>query len=86
MSPCSSSGLATFGLLYCVQPVMPELARAFGLSPAGASLSLSAATGVMAVAMILAGALSETTGRRRVMSVSLAAAAASTVAAAFAPN
>lgn len=80
------AGLATFGLLYCVQPVMPDLAQSFGLSPAGASLSLSAATAVMAVAMILAGALSETTGRRRLMSVSLAAAAGSTVAAAFAPN
>ncbi len=43
------AGLATFGLLYCVQPVMPDLARAFGLSPAGASLSLSAATGDLAV-------------------------------------
>ena len=40
---------ATFALLYCVQPLMPLFARAFSISPAAASLSLSAATGVLAV-------------------------------------
>jgi len=43
---------ATFALLYCVQPLMPTFTRAFSISPAAASLSLSAATGVLAVAMI----------------------------------
>jgi MFS transporter, YNFM family, putative membrane transport protein len=80
------AGLGTFALLYCVQPLMPDLARTFSLSPAGASLSLSAATGVMAVAMFGAGALSERFGRKRVMTLSLASAAGATVAAAFAPN
>ena len=37
---------ATFAVLYCVQPLMPGFARAFSISPAAASLSLSAATGV----------------------------------------
>ena len=46
---------ATFALLYCVQPLMPLFTRAFSISPAAASLSLSAATGVLAVAMIFAG-------------------------------
>ena len=36
---------ATFALLYCVQPLMPTFTRAFSISPAAASLSLSAATG-----------------------------------------
>ena len=42
---------ATFAVLYCVQPLMPGFASAFSISPAAASLSLSATTGVLAVAM-----------------------------------
>jgi MFS transporter, YNFM family, putative membrane transport protein len=77
---------ATFALLYCVQPLMPLFTRAFSISPAAASLSLSAATGVLAVAMIFAGTLSDVLGRKTVMTASLAAAAAATLAASFAPN
>jgi YNFM family putative membrane transporter len=77
---------ATFALLYCVQPLMPLFTRAFSISPAAASLSLSAATGVLAVAMIFAGTLSDTIGRKSMMTASLAAAAAATLAASFAPN
>ena len=72
---------ATFALLYCVQPLMPLFARAFSISPAAASLSLSAATGVLAVAMIFAGTLSDVFGRKAIMTASLAAAAAATLAA-----
>ncbi len=79
-------GVATFALLYCVQPLMPALARAFSLTPAAASLSLSATTGVLAVAMFGAGALSDAVGRKAVMAASLAAAAAATCVIAFAPN
>ncbi len=80
------SGLATFALLYCVQPMLPAFVRAFSLTPAAASLSLSVATAVLAVAMFGAGALSDAYGRKTVMAISLAAAAAATLAAAFAPN
>jgi YNFM family putative membrane transporter len=77
---------ATFAMLYCVQPLMPSFTRAFSISPAAASLSLSAATGVLAVAMIFAGTLSDALGRKTVMTASLAAAAATTLAASFSPN
>ena len=77
---------ATFGMLYCVQPIMPAFARTFSVSPAAASLSLSATTGVLAVALFGAGALSDAVGRKTVMAASLAAAAAATVAIAFARN
>jgi YNFM family putative membrane transporter len=77
---------ATFALLYCVQPLMPLFTRAFSISPAAASLSLSAATGVLAIAMIFAGTLSDTIGRKAMMTASLGAAAAATLAASFAPN
>jgi YNFM family putative membrane transporter len=78
-------GFATFALLYCVQPMLPAFAQSFALSPAGASLSLSATTGVLAVALFAAGALSDAFGRKRV-AASLAAAALATLATAFAPN
>ena len=77
---------ATFALLYCVQPLMPGFARAFSISPAASSLSLSATTGVLAVAMVFAGSLSDAFGRKAVMTASLAAAAAATLAVALSPN
>ncbi len=80
------SGLSTFALLYCVQPMLPEFVRAFALTPAAASLSLSVSTAVLAVAMFGAGALSDAYGRKSVMAVSLIAAAAATLASAFSPN
>ncbi len=77
---------ATFAMLYCVQPLLPSFTRAFSISPAAASLSLSAATGVLAVAMLFSGTLSDALGRKTVMAASLAAAAAATLAVSFAPN
>ena len=66
-----AAGFATFGLLYCVQPLMPEFSRDYGVSEAGAALSLSLTTGVLAFAMLFAGALSDAWGRKSVMVVSL---------------
>ncbi|MGO4700021.1 MFS transporter [Dyella sp. 2RAB6] len=66
-----AAGIATFGLLYCVQPLMPEFSKDFGVNAAGAALSLSLTTGVLAFAMLVAGALSDAWGRKSVMTVSL---------------
>lgn len=66
-----AAGFATFGLLYCVQPLMPEFSRHYGVSEAGAALSLSLTTGVLAFAMLFAGALSDAWGRKSVMVASL---------------
>ena len=68
-----AAGIATFGLLYCVQPLMPEFSKDFGVNAAGAALSLSVTTGVLAFAMLLAGAVSDAWGRKSVMTVSLLA-------------
>ncbi|MEV8519680.1 MFS transporter [Dyella marensis] len=68
-----AAGIATFGLLYCVQPLMPEFSKDFGVNAAGAALSLSVTTGVLAVAMLVAGAVSDAVGRKSVMTVSLLA-------------
>ncbi|HEX7817371.1 MFS transporter [Dyella sp.] len=66
-----AAGLATFGLLYCVQPLMPEFSRHYVISEATSALSLSVTTGVLAVAMLFAGGVSDAWGRKPVMVVSL---------------
>ena len=80
------AGFATFSLLYCVQPVLPELAAHFGLGAASSSLALSVSTGCLAAAIFLAGALSEGRDKRRLMFVSMALASLCNVAAAVAPT
>ncbi|MDD2309252.1 MAG: MFS transporter [Desulfuromonadaceae bacterium] len=65
------AGFVTFITLYDVQPLLPIFAKEFGVSPAVASLPLSFATVALAVGMLIAGTVSETLGRRRVMAVAL---------------
>ena len=65
------AGYATFSLIYCVQPLLPELARDFAVSPAESSLALSLATGFLAFAILLAGAVSEAFGRKQLMFASM---------------
>jgi YNFM family putative membrane transporter len=81
-----AAGFATFVLLYCVQPLMPVFAAAFGVSAAASSLTLSLTTGVLAPMLIVAGSLSEAGSRKSVMALSLTASAALSVAAALAPD
>lgn len=81
-----AAGFATFGLLYCVQPLMPEFSRDYGVSEAGAAMSLSLTTGVLAVAMLFAGALSDAWGRKAVMVVSLLSSALLVLVTAMMPN
>ena len=79
-------GFAIFELLYCVQPLLPEFARAFALSPASASLAVSVSTIVMASSLVLSGLAADRYGRKPVMVASLVGSALCTLAAAAAPN
>ena len=81
-----SAGLSTFGLLYCVQPLLPVFAAEFRLNAAGASLAVSAATMGLAFGLLFASALSDRWGRKPVMTGALYAAALLTVIAAAAPT
>src|SRR5471032_588064 len=78
-----SAGLATFALLYCVQPILPVLSHDFGVSPASSSLTLSLSTGLMAVGLLFTGPVSDAVGRKSVMVVALMLAAACTLICAF---
>jgi len=62
-----AAGFVTFVTLYDVQPLLPVFAAEFGVSAALSSLPLSLATCTMAVSMLVAGTLSETWGRKRIM-------------------
>jgi YNFM family putative membrane transporter len=81
-----AAGFATFALLYAVQPLLPVFSAAFGVTEAASSLSLSLTTGVLAVALLFASALSEVLGRRPVMLAALFAASLLTLASAFASS
>jgi YNFM family putative membrane transporter len=79
-------GFAIFELLYCVQPLLPEFARRFGLTPASASLAVSVSTVAMASSLFFGGLAAERFGRKPVMVASLIASALGTLAAALAPS
>lgn len=80
------AGFATFALMYCVQPLLPEFARDFRIDAATASLALSLTTGFMGLAMLVVSVVSESLGRRGLMIGSMLLAAVLTVASAFAPS
>lgn len=79
-------GFVTFSTLYCTQPLLPALSRELRVAPAEASLSLSVATGAMAVSLLLAGSLSDAWGRTRLMAASLVAASSLLLPVAAAPG
>ncbi|HEV8023146.1 MAG TPA: MFS transporter [Candidatus Lustribacter sp.] len=80
------AGFATFASLYDVQPLLPALAREFAVTPATASLALSASTLALAGALFVAGSLSEALGRKLPIVVSLAVSSAITFLCALVPN
>jgi MFS transporter, YNFM family, putative membrane transport protein len=80
------AGYATFSLLYCVQPLLPAFSAAFGVSPAQSSLSLSFTTAALALAVFVAGFVSEGWSRHRLMTLSLTVSALLTMGVAVAPQ
>lgn len=76
----------TFASLYSTQPLIPLLAKQFHVSPASASLSLSLTTGALAVCMLIISMVSESKGRKPIMTVSLMLSALLSILAAFSPS
>ena len=66
-----AAGMATFSLLYATQALLPQLVDAFATTPSQASLTVSVATGALALAVLPLATLSESFGRRRTMVTSL---------------
>lgn len=82
----TTAGFATFLLMYCVQPLLPQFTREFGVSAATASLSLSLTTALLGVAMLVASFASDLVGRRPLMVASMLLAGGVTLVSAFAPG
>lgn len=80
------AAFSTFALLYCVQPLLPQLARVFRVSPTESSLALSIPTAGLGIALLFGGSVSEVLGRKSVMCASLIASAALMILAAIAPG
>lgn len=81
-----AAGLATFAMLYSTQPLLPELARVFQVSPSQSAFSVSLATLGLGLALLVAGPVSEVLGRTKLMRWSVAVAAAIAVLCTLAPN
>lgn len=80
------AGFGTFVLLYCTQPLLPLFSREYRINAEEASLAVSLATGPMAIALLVAGALSDHFGRRAIMMTSLLLAAILTLVSAMVPG
>lgn len=81
-----AGGFSTFALLYCLQPLIPELTLGFRITPAEGSLSLSVTTMAMALTMLFVGSLSDAWGRKLIMTLSLVSASIIAIIAAFSAN
>ncbi|WP_338587091.1 MFS transporter [Paenibacillus sp. Y5S-9] len=66
-----AGGFVTFALLYSLQPLMPDISDTFSITPAHASLTLSVTTIAMALTMLFIGSLSDSVGRRFIMTAAL---------------
>lgn len=64
-------GLVTFAILYSTQPLMPTFSREFHVSPVISSLSLSVTTATLSICMLAAATLSESIGRKNMMTICL---------------
>lgn len=66
-----AAGLASFGLMYCTQALLPEIGTAFGVAPAVAALTVALTTGGLALGVLPMSSLAESFGRGRVMRIAL---------------
>ncbi|RWZ58453.1 MFS transporter [Labedella populi] len=81
-----AAGVATFGELYAVQGVLPLIARDLGVTPAESALTISVATGGLALTVLPWASVAERIGRLRAMRIALLASAVLSVVAAVAPT
>ena len=81
-----SAGFATFALMYCVQPLLPLFTSVYHIGAASSSLAISSVTASVAIAILLAGSVSEACGRKPVMTASMFSSAVLSTLSPFAPG
>lgn len=81
-----AGGFSTFSILWGTQPLLPDIAKEFAISPAASSLSQSSTTIALAISLLIAGSLSDVYGRKSVMTFSLLASSILAVCTGFASS
>jgi YNFM family putative membrane transporter len=81
-----AAGLAAFSLLYFTQALLPAIGADFRVGPAASSLTVSCATGALALAILPLSSLAESLGRTRVMRAGLVVACLLAFASALMPR
>lgn len=81
-----AAGLATFNTLYATQALLPVLVEDLDITPTEAALTVSAATGLLAVCVVPMSILSERFGRGRILVLSALTATAVGLLLPLAPN
>ncbi|MDN4573747.1 MFS transporter [Pandoraea cepalis] len=79
-------GFSTFAQLYCMQSLLPLLTTTFGITPAQASWSVSAATMMMALGLLVTCVAADRVSRKRMMTIALLSSSVLTLASAFSTN
>jgi MFS transporter, YNFM family, putative membrane transport protein len=86
MAPFLVAAGAMFAVMYSTQAILPDLGRAFGVSPSEAGLSISVVIGALAVGAWFWGPLSDRIGRRASLVLASAAIVVPTLLVALAPS
>ncbi len=58
-------GFASFSLIYCVQPLLPNLSQSFHIAPSASALALSLTTGFLAMSIVAIQCLFTNIGQKR---------------------
>ena len=80
------AGFAIFSSLYCIQPMMPILAKFFQVSATQSSFPLSVSTVALAIGLLFTGLISDRFGRKPIMVAALFAAAVLLMLSAIVPH
>src|SRR3954447_3358158 len=86
MLPFLVGASAMFAAMYSTQAILPELGRAFSVSPSQTGLTVSITIGALAVGSWFWGPLSDRIGRRASLLLASAAMVVPTLLLAFAPT
>jgi YNFM family putative membrane transporter len=86
MAPFLVAAGAMFAVMYSTQAILPDLARAFDVTPSQAGLSISVVIGALAVGAWFWGPLSDRIGRRASLVLASGAIVVPTVLVALAPS
>lgn len=81
-----SGGFCTFAIIWGTQPILPDIAEQYNITPAVSSLSVSVTIIALAISLLITSSISEAYGRKPIMTFALVSAAILTIFTGFAPT